>query len=318
MNVNGTQFNCDVSEIINTLKEELSANGVQRFAKVFDSGDDVMLCCPYHKGGQERRPSAGIRKTDGKFHCLACGETHELDELIANCLGYADPIVGYRWLVSHFATVQVEERKPIELDLSRDDHKVYTTVSVSEEELDSYRYIHPYMYERGLIDAVIDAFDIGYDKATDSITFPVKDASGKCLFVARRTIKYKRFDIPKNVDKPLYGLYEVLRNIELGADTSELYVCEGLFDCLRLWCNGKPAVAGFGCLFSDYQIRQLQELPVRKIILALDSDKAGREATAKLHKRLKRKLITEVILPSGRKDIGECTDEEITNLEEVW
>ena len=37
----------------------------------------------------------------------------------------------------------------------------------------------------------------------------------------------------------------------------KVYVCEGLFDCLRLWCNGKYAVAGFGCLFNNYQARQV-------------------------------------------------------------
>ena len=78
------------------------------------------------------------------------------------------------------------------------------------------------------------------------------------------------------------------------------------------------AVAGFGCLFSEYQIKQLEDLPVRKLILALDNDSAGREATAKLRKRIKNKLITEVVLPEGRKDVGECTDEEIDNLQEIW
>jgi DNA primase len=238
-------------------------------------------------------------------------------------LGYNDPVIGYRWLVQRFATVQVEERKDIELDLSRENtNSSYTQFFVPEEELDTYRYYHPYMRQRGLIDAVIEVFDIGYDKSTDSITFPVRYWSGenfgRCMFVAKRNIKYKRFDLPKNMEKPLYGLYEVWKNIKLGADTTEIYICEGLFDCLRMWCNGKIAVAGFGCLFSEYQITLLQGLPTRKLILALDNDEAGREATARLKKRIKNKIVTEVVLPKGRKDIGECTDEEIENLQEIW
>ncbi len=129
------------------------------------------------------------------------------------------------------------------------------------------------------------------------------------------------------MEKPLYGLYEVYKYAEehltLGGrgrhyPISEVYVCEGLFDCLRLWCNGKYAVAGFGCLFSEYQVTLLQGLPTRKLVLALDSDKAGQNATKRLKKQIKNKLITQVILPEGRKDIGECTDEEIQNLQEVW
>ena len=326
MFINGTQFNAEISEIISTLKIELANNGIQRFAKMFDSGDDFMLCCPYHKGGQERRPSAGIRKSDGMFHCLACGETHSLDELIANCLGYNDPIIGYRWLVQRFATVQVEERKDIELDLSREnDNSSYTQFFVPEEELDTYRYYHPYMYTRCLTDEVIEQFDIGYDKRTDSITFPVRYWGavnfGRCMFVAKRNVKYKRFDLPNNMEKPLYGLYEIWALIQSRGSMElldNIYICEGLFDCLRMWCNGKIAVAGFGCLFSEYQITLLQGLPTRKLILALDNDKAGREATARLKKRIKNKIITEVVLPKGKKDIGECTDDEIQNLQEIW
>ena len=334
MFINGVQFNTDVGEILNTLKGELSANGISRFAKMFDSGEDYMVCCPYHKNGQERRPSAGIRKSDGMFHCLACGETHGLDELIANCFGHSDPMWGYRWLVQNFAVVQVEERKPLEFNLDRTQTQQTAEqldTEITEEELDTYRYVHPYMYKRGLTDDIIDKFDIGYDKKTDSITFPVRYGGGlnfgKCMFIARRQIKTKRFDLPKSIDKPLYGTYEIWEcceeNLVLGGrgrryPVDKVYVCEGLFDCLRLWCNGKFAVAGFGCLFSRYQIEQLKDLPTRQLVLALDNDKAGREATEKLKKTVTTKLITEVILPEGRKDIGECTDEEIMNLQEVW
>ncbi len=338
MQINGILFNVDLIDILSELKTQLSINGVQRFAKMTDSGDDIMVCCPYHKGGQEKRPSAGIRKSDGMFHCLACGKTTSLDEMIANCFGKADPLWGYQWLTQNFLTVGVSNRETITLNLGRNnitDKDILLGYNnpdkhilvVSEQELDTYRYIHPYMYERGLNDSIIDLFDIGYDRHTDSITFPVKNSTGDCIFVARRNIHTKRFDIPKGIEKPLYGLYEsgIFAWQQLGRGQSkklvgipEVYVCEGLFDCLRLWCNGKVAVAGFGCLFSDYQIKQLQDLPTRHLILALDNDEAGREATKKLRKAIKNKLITEVVIPKGKKDIGELTDEEIQHLDEVF
>ena len=325
MTINGIQFNCEVLDILNELKSQLSANGVQRFEKIIDSGDDIMTCCPYHADGQERKPSFGIRKFDPICNCFACGKTVSIDEMIANCFGYNDPVWGFRWLVQNFATVQVEDRKEIELDFSRNrNSSVRNTVLLrdftSDEELDSYRYTHPYLYKRGLTDEIIAKFDIGYDKATDSITFPIYDLDGKCVFIARRSIKTKRFDLPKDVEKPLYAKTEV----ELAYAQnmfhmlSEIYVCEGVFDCLRLWCNGKYAVAGFGCLYSDYQLKLLEGLPTRKLILAFDNDKAGRDGIQKIRNRIKHKLITEVIIPNGKKDIGECTDEEIQNLSEVF
>ena len=96
MNINGVPFDVELMDILRELKSQLSANGINLFYKMFDSGDDIMVCCPYHKDGQERRPSAGIRKSDGLLHCLACGTTVPLDEMIANCFEHIDPVWGYR------------------------------------------------------------------------------------------------------------------------------------------------------------------------------------------------------------------------------
>lgn len=327
MQIDNLMITASLFEILSELKSQLRANGISLLNKTIDSCDDIMVCCPYHKQGQERRPSAGIRKSDGMFHCLACGETHSLPEVISHCFGSTDTTFGYKWLSKNFASAEVENREDISLDLERNDISNKSSVlgnradnksvCVSAAELDSYRYNHPYMYKRGLIDPIIEFFDIGFDKSTNSITFPVRNLLGECMFIARRTVHGKIFNIPKNIEKPLYGLYEIHQRKFSVKDCGKIYVCEGLFDCLRLWCNGKYAVAGFGCLFSDYQVKLLNELPTRHLVLALDSDDAGRKAAKKLRKSIKNKLITEVVLPKGRKDIGECTNDEINNLEEV-
>lgn len=335
MQIDNLIISASVDDILTELKTQLNINGISLLNKTFDSGDDVMVQCPYHKDGQERNPSAGIRKSDGVFHCLACGETHSLPEMITHCFGSDDTLFGYKWLSKNFASVEVENREDISLDLERNDISDKSrilansnpdkSVCITEKELDSYRYIHPYLYKRGLTDDIIEKFDLGYDKQTDSITFPVRDKNGDCMFIARRSVKTKHFDIPKGINKPLYGIYEVMQSICVPRGTGrypiivpdDIYVCEGLFDCLRLWCNGKYAVAGFGCLFSSYQVKQLQDLPGRSIILALDNDKAGIDATRRLRKLITNKIIKEVVLPPFRKDIGECTDWEIQNLKEI-
>lgn len=320
MRVNGNIYNAEVSDVIKLLREQLAENNKLLFTKTMDSGDDLMVQCPYHKNGQERNPSAGIRKSDGMLHCFACGETHTLPEVIGYCFN-SNAIFGQRWLDKNFGKLTEHTRGAIDLGFDTPDK---STVSyVSEEELDSYRYTHPYMYERGLTDAIIEKFDIGYDKKTDSITFPVRDITGRTLFVMKRNVKYKHFNIPRDNDKPLYGFYEVMECANLNIKDlatpylKEVYLCEGAFDCLRLWCNGKCAVAGFGCLYSKEQYRELEYLPTRHLVLALDNDMAGQIAAEKLKKKITGKIITSVVLPKGRKDIGECTDEEILNLKET-
>lgn len=342
MILQNVQFNCELSDILTELVNQLRANNIPLIAKQRDSGDHIQITCPYHSNGMERKPSAGLRKSDGILHCFACGEVHTLPEVISHCFGHDEDLIGtwgWQWLIRNFAIVQVEERKDVELDFSRDkkasnNNRVVNRVNnyISDEELDKYRYIHPYMKKRGLTDEVIAMFDIGYDRNTDCITFPVRDIRGNCLFIARRSVKTKFFNYPEGVEKPLYGLYELELNsyvtkaykqldgsvkFESGYP-KEVIVCESMFDALSFWTIGKYAVALNG-LGNELQFQQLRNLPCREIILATDMDERGLAARERIRKNLNgTKLIAEYFFPEGRKDANDCTKEELQNLKKHY
>lgn len=317
MRINDTEFNCTLDDILDRL---------EAFQDRKDSGDNIMVHCPYHN---DRRPSAGIRKSDGLFHCFGCQETHSLPEVISHLFN-ADDIgaYGWKWLLKNFLTISVEERNDIPLDLERNtlynvsESKEY----VSEEELDSYRYTHPYMYQRGLTDEVIELFDIGYDSSDNCITFPVRDVSGNTLFVARRSVKTKYFNYPKDAVKPLYGLYELslcwrlrgnlVHDLNLSYPIQEVIICESMLDALSFWTVGKYAVALNG-LGNELQFRQLRELSCRELILCTDMDEAGMKARQRIRDNVKNKIISEYILPKGRKDANECTKDELKALQPI-
>ena len=334
MIINDVYFNCELMDILIELKNELNSNGIELFAKMIDTSNDIQVCCPYHSNGHERRPSAGIRKSDGLLHCFACNEVHTLPEVISHCFGHTDDIVGkfgWQWLLKNFATVQVEERKDVELDFHRSDNYFYGRDGnshgnsnnkndirfVTEEELDKYRYFHPYMYKRGLTDEIIELFDIGFDRDSDCITFPVRDKSGRCLFVARRSVRTKYFNYPEGVEKPLYGLYELSR---LEKFPNEIYICESMLDALTIWCYNKYAVALNG-LGNELSIAQIRKLPCRKVILATDKDDAGKKARIRLRKELNNKIVTELdyrTYPDHAKDMNDMTREEFYALGEIF
>lgn len=331
MKINNVEFNAELEEILNELQRELHINQIPLLNKMKGTTSDIMVTCPYHSLGQEKRPSAGIRRDDGMFHCFACGEVHSLPEVISHCFGKDDSgLFGWKWLLNKFGTVGVEERKDVVLDFNR--YMGNTDISgirnkefggyITEEELDSYRYIHPYMYERGLTDEVIEIFDIGYDASTQSITFPVKDVHGNCLFIARRSVKNKWFNYPKGVEKPLYGLYELYSLYIDGffvnqIPNDEVIVCESMLDALSFWTVGKCAVALNG-LGNELQFKQLRELPCRKIILATDMDERGLSARKRIRFNLQnKKIVTEYYFPNGKKDANECTAEELRALVDV-
>lgn len=326
MIINDTLFNAELYDIIEELRSQLAINNIPYLQKEPKrSGNSLQVQCPYHGDGQERKPSAGIRLSDGMFHCFACNAVHTLPELISHCFGHEEDIFGkegWKWLIKNFATLEVEERKDVELDFSRNinsralcsnsrnaDNNSNNDRYVSELELDSYRYYHPYWKKRGIVDDdIIELFDLGFDKKTNCITFPIRDINGNCLFVARRNVKTKFFHYPEGVEKPLYGLYELTRS-----HSTEIFVCESMIDCILLWQAGFTAVAlnGTG---NELQFKQLRDLSCRKLVLATDNDNAGYKARERLRKYVKGKLFTEIQFPEGIKDIGECSAEQIKNI----
>lgn len=248
----------------------------------------------------------GIRKEDGWVHCFSCGESCSLQQMISRCFGVDDlGQFGLNWLKNNFLGDILQNRN-IYINLDRKSLKINSRNKyrqnlkydyISEEELDKYRYIHPYMYERKMTDEVIEIFDIGYDKDTNCITFPVRDRNGNCLFIARRSVKAKYFNYPNNVEKPVYGIYELYQLKEF---PKEVYICESMIDAITLWVHKKYAVALNG-LGTKEQIEELNKLPCRKFILATDSDIPGQRARKKLKETIYNQLVTEIKLPERQK-----------------
>lgn len=319
MVINNVVFNVELLSVLNELQRELHTNNIPLLRKIKDVGDDVMVSCPYHNNGQEKRPSAGIRKRDGTFHCFACGETHSLPEVISYCFGYDDMLgkEGWKWLLKNFATTQVNNRDDIFIDYDRKNAVMSdfkrSKAYINDDTLEQYRYYHDYMYKRKLTDEIIELFDIGYDKETDCITFPIRDIEGNCLGIARRSTHGKFFNYPKGFEKPLYGIYELSLQQPY---PKEVIVCESMLDALVFWTVGKYAVALNG-LGNDIQMKQLEQLPCRMLILCTDMDEAGLTAREKIAKQIKTKIIANYYLPEGRKDANDCTKEELINLEAV-
>lgn len=318
MIINGIQMGADLATILNELQSQLHINKIDLLKDIKDTPDNIQVTCPYHKGGQERKPSMGIKKSDGTCHCFTCNQVATLQEFISFCFGRTDDMIGafgWRWLMQNFVSLSVETRKPIELHYSRTKQEAQPIEYVSEEELDSYRYIHPYMYKRKLTDDVIELFDIGYDKDTACITFPIRDITGGTLFIARRSVKTKFFNYPAGAEKPVYGLYELS---QLKEYPKEIIICESMLDALSCWTFGRYAIALNG-LGNELQFKQLATMPNRKFILATDMDSAGQKARDRIRKRIKGKIISEYVWDVNiAKDINDMSKEMFDNLKEIY
>ena len=316
-----------IINILNILKQELNLRGINLLNKILPGNSNIQVTCPIHSGGQERKPSCGISIVKkegvdvGTVHCFTCGYRASLPEFISACFGRKDNgEFGKNWLIKKFVSIEISSRPELDLDFSRSLFKNNQIEYVSEEELDSYRYTHPYLYQRGMTDGIIERYDLGYDanfklpgtaNTIETVTFPVRDINGNTLFIARRAINQKLFYYPENTDKPIYGLFELDKN------ASEVIICESMFNALTCQVYGKQAVALLG-LGTESQYQQLERLSCRKLIIGLDPDNAGFKAGQKLKDRLKhKKIITFLDVPEG-KDLNDLSLEEFKNLKEYY
>lgn len=326
----------DVLNIVDVL----DSNGLIRKNRVI--GNYYSIYCPFHANGQERKPSCGVLLHDevkngtiyheGWFHCFSCGASYTMSEAI-NIILKTKSIKksGIDWLkenVPGFSSTESFEYL-IPKDMMDDINNKYAisyinSVSnkngkenyVSEEELASYRYTVPYMYERKLTDEIIEKYDVGVDmnwippnrkNKVPCVTFPVRDVNGKTLFICRRSIEGKLYNYPTGVTKPVFGIDMISKK------SKSVIICESIFNALTAEVYGYDAVALLGT-GNSYQINQLRSLGVNEFVLCMDGDDAGRRASNKLKNALKDvAIIWTINMPDG-KDLNDCSKDEFDKL----
>ena len=323
MLINGELFLGDYDDVVSLIKEETI---YCKDAK--QSGDNLMITCPFHSGGQESKPSCGISLSDtkrgrkvipeGTVHCFACNTTMSLPEMISHCYGYQDGgAYGLSWLYQHFSNVSLELRKPIQLNLSREETKQEKKIITQQEMMQYYTHYHPYLESRGIRKAVVDFFHIGYDLTHDMVVIPVTDKNGLIRGLIKRSVQGKSY-INDHFDKSelVFGLDKIYKHLD---KVKKVYICEGVIDCLTLWSYRQPAIAIIGAFASDEQLRLIDELPVRHKVLMLDNykvDKAGHKGINRLQSGLKTfSYLYEY--PNDKKDANELTYEEFLQGNEI-
>lgn len=283
--------------------------------KIKPTTSDFMVSCPFHKDGQERKPSCGIKRfttekgVEGTVHCFSCGYTTDIEGLLQYVLGdlYDSTEADTLFNVSSLK-VQGAFYKPSELNLFELPKK---QTYISKSIIKKYKKYHPYLQQRRIDESTAFKYDLGYDSINNHIIFPIKDKYNNCIALGRRAITYKQYIYPPGFKKPLYGVYELPEKIV------SLFVVEGPFNLWSLseWHRNGVALLGTG---TEYQYNQLLEIPCDQYVLALDPDDAGIHGTYKLGcflTDMNRKVF--VCLMPKNKDINDLTYSEFNNVQVV-
>jgi DNA primase len=146
------------------------------------------------------------------------------------------------------------------------------------------------------------------DFFSDRITFPIRDSAGAVIGFSARKYKEETFG-GKYVNTPetplfkkskvLFGLNYSRRRI---AKESKAIIVEGQIDALRLIQEGFDfTVAGQGTAFGESHAKELLNLGVTTVYLALDADDAGQNAAAKIGDFFQREGVEVLVIqmPKG-------------------
>lgn len=151
---------------------------------------------------------------------------------------------------------------------------------------------------------------------THQLTLLWRDAAGRAIGIAARSILPPDDLKAKGAPKYLYSYGLEKGQGLVGMDSArgerQLILVEGPLDALYLQSLGVKAVALGGTSLSPAQVKALQANRTKEIILALDSDKAGQDATEKAIQtlRLSRMRMYVLSLPPGYKDPDELVRAE--------
>jgi len=264
------------------------------------TGNEALVLCPFHG---DRSPSMYINASTGLFFCHSCGEKGRVDRIAeALQVELLDTGVTTGSLRSRLTAVNAVE----------DPEKCPR--NPPETFLDQFRVTHPAWAKRGLSEAAVRRFDLGYSPRTNRLTIPIRDKKRNLLGVI-----YRRLDDGKPkylypagfaIGKSLFGSWEVKTGMKTVA------LVEGSLDAIACWDARVPALALLGSRMTIDQSRLLRSLAVSSVVVMTDNDRAGREAVQQI-----KDALPGIVVKVGRyrsywtcKDPGEMKQEQIRKM----
>jgi len=249
-------------------------------------GEEFVSPCPFHKGGQERRPSFSLNMEQGVSFCHTCHKGWSLKTLLRE-LGVpqleADRVVG------RFP------KRVTPKSIFRDTD-LFKGFEIPELVLVEFDRCPLELLIKGFKKETLKYFEVGYDLERDRITYPIRNVWGTLVGIYGRLsdeekeilgLKYKPYQEEFQEAVPgykiggrqhlwnLHHLYPIAWKVGLG----EVIVVEGFKQAMWVWQAGFYNVLA---LFGSYMTRTQQALIQRigsNIILFLDNDGAGKEGT---------------------------------------
>jgi len=285
----------------------------------------------------DKKPSLGFDTKTNRYKCFACGEGGSVIDLYmaVKRVDFKTAVkeLSQEWRTSSFV-YKPSDRPTVRptKSLAGEYSEVYEGLSLfcSGRDKEATNYLTG--KTRGLDKATLDKFKVfairDYQKANQylkdsfspetlkasgivsdkgnlifyrhKIIIPFYD-NGKVIFLHGRNLDgtHPKYLNLVGIGKPIFNL----ENLAKLNNSDRVYICEGVFDAMRLEQEGYNAVGILGV--TDFRPEEVELFRPYEVVLALDNDKAGQTMSDEIAKLfiLKGKSVKQKILPEGIKDI---------------
>lgn len=277
------------------------------------AGANYKACCPFH---DEKTPSFNVRPDKGFYHCFGCGAHGDAISFIREFegLGFTEAVedlakrAGLEVPYDQAAKQEIQQARTLTdaLDFAS---RFYQSALSSQ----AGAYARDYLEQRGLDEAIVQQYQIGYaptagtalfdaaskdlkgplvetgtvsdkygrprDLFRNRVMFPIRNSRGKTIAFGGRTLgddKAKYINSPESdVFHKSREIYGLFEAKQALKQLDKLLVVEGYMDVIALAQHGiHYAVATLGTATNQDSLTALLR-QVRHIVFCFDGDQAG-------------------------------------------
>ena len=284
------------------------------------SNNRVARCLwPENHGSGDSNPSFSVSLESGAWICYAGCGAGSLIQLVKRLRNLSDKSAKL-WLLTQagkeitFDHVLSAMTKPIVDQYIPDEDSI--RLAQADYDLMDEDTMSEYFFDRGFNVGTVRKWGIRYDVLLKAIVIPIYSADNSRII---GTVKRLVPPVPKGISKYRYNagfqrkfhLFGANKHMKDGRAT---IVVEGPLDAIWLHqCGFDNTVSLLGSYCSEDQIRILKQLG-NKLILALDNDEAGREATVRIVEKLKNFFIIQVVPMYNASDVQELSELELREV----
>jgi DNA primase len=286
-------------------------------AQLRESKKEIYGACPQHAertGHTDTHPSWSINKTTYVHFCFSCGYKGTLNSLLVDVTGAAPEDLEITLKQQSLQRQWQQARaEPDAVESIVSKLTDWTLLNILKD------VPKRFLARRRLRREAVDAYRVRYDPPNHQVVMPIYNPDGTTLYGAQYRNASSVVTLPTGLPKAttLFG-YHVMSPYD------QVALVESPLDAVRLFGLGIPAVSSLGAWVSQEQIRLLAR-SFTTVFCALDDDKTGHEATARLIPALHRHGCATVPwiyrglrdAKGGKvKDVGDVADDD--SLLESW